>query len=109
MTKRSLLLLGVLAMFSLPIASAKSYSIALTGPTVVGGTQLPAGEYTLKVEGSNAVLTNVNTDKSVTAPIKIENATKKYDVTSVETTVEGSAQHIVDIQLGGSTTKLDFN
>jgi hypothetical protein len=107
--KKSLLLLGVLAMSILPIASAKSYTIAFTGPTVVGSAQLPAGEYTLKVEGSNAVFTNVDNNKSVTAPVKIENADKKYDVTSVETTVEGSAQHIVDIQLGGSTTKLDFN
>ena len=109
MTKRSLLLLGVLAMLSLPIARAKSYTIAFTSPTMVGNAQLPAGEYTLKVEGSNAVFTNVDSNKSVTAPVKIENADKKYDVTSVETTQEGDAQHIIDIQLGGSTTKLDFN
>ena len=61
MTKRSLLLLGVLAMVTLPIASAKSYDIAFSGPTMVGNTQLPAGEYTLKVEGSNAVITNGGT------------------------------------------------
>ena len=109
MTKRSLLLLGVLAMLSLPIASAKSYTISFTGPTVAGSAQLPAGEYTLKVEGSNAVFTNVNNDKSVTAPVKIENVDKKYDVTSVETIDRGDARHITDIQLGGSTIKLDFN
>jgi hypothetical protein len=109
MTKRSLLLLGVLAMSFLSIASAKSYNIAFTGPTMVGSTQLAAGEYTLKVEGSNAVFTNVDSNKSVTAPVKIENADKKYGVTSVETTQEGDAQHIKDIQLGGSNTKLDFN
>lgn len=108
MTKKTLLLLGVLAMSILPIASAKSYSIALPTRTMVGGAQLPAGEYTLKVDGSNAVFTNVESNKSVTTPVKIESADKKFAVTSVETTQEGDAQHIKDIQLGGSTTKLDF-
>jgi hypothetical protein len=109
MTKRSLLLLGVLAMSILSIASAKSYSITFTSPTMVGSSQLAAGDYTLKVDGSNAVFTNVNSNKSVTAPVKIENVAQKYSVTSVETTMNGAAQHINDIQLGGSTTKLDFN
>jgi hypothetical protein len=109
MTKRSLLLLGVLAMSILSIASAKSYNIAFTSPTMVGSAQLPAGDYTLKVDGSNAVFTSVDGNKSFTAPVKIENADKKYAVTSVKTTQEGNAQHIDDIQLGGSTTTLDFN
>jgi hypothetical protein len=109
MTKRSLLLLGVLAMSILPIASAKSYTVDFTTPTVVGSTQLAPGEYTLKVEGSNAVFTKVDNNKSVTAPVKIENVDTKYSVTSIESTQEGNAQHIKDIQLGGSTTKLDFN
>jgi hypothetical protein len=109
MTKKSLLLVAALAAFSLPFASAKSYDITLSGPTMVGTAQLPAGEYTVKVEGSNAVFTNADNDKSFTAPIKIENADKKYDETSIETTQEGDARHIQDIRLGGSTTKLDFD
>jgi hypothetical protein len=109
MTKRSLLLLGVLAMSILSIASAKSYTIAFTGPTIVGSTQLQAGEYTLKVDGTNAVFTKVDSNKSVTAPVKIENADKKYATTSIKTTQEGDAQHIDNIQLGGSTTTLVFN
>jgi len=109
MTKKSLLLLGVLAMSILSIASAKSYTITFASPTMVGSSQLAAGDYTLKVDGSNAVFTNVDSNKSVTAPVKIENVAKKYNVTSVETTMNGDAQHIDDIQLGGSTTKLNFN
>jgi hypothetical protein len=110
MTKRSLLLLGVLAMVTLPIASAKSYDIAFSSPTMVGNTQLPAGQYTLKVEGSNAVITNDEDNyESVTAPIKIENVDQKYDETAVETIQKGDAQHVTAIQLGGSKTKLEFN
>jgi len=96
-------------MLSLPIASAKSYAIAFRSPAMVGGLQLAAGEYTLKVEGTNAVFTNVDNHKSVTAPVKIENADKKYAATSIESTQEGNALHIKDILLGGSNTKLDFN
>jgi hypothetical protein len=61
------------------------------------------------VDGSNAVFTNVETNKSVTAPVKIENAGKKYDTTAIESRQEGDAQHIKDIELGGSNTKLDFD
>jgi hypothetical protein len=93
----------------LSIASAKSYTIAFTSPTIVGSTQLQAGEYTLKVDGTNAVFTKVDSNKSVTAPVKIENADKKYATTSIKTTQEGDAQHIDNIQLGGSTTTLVFN
>ena len=41
MTKRSLLLLGVLAMVTLPIARAKSYDIAFSSPTLVGNHSRP--------------------------------------------------------------------
>jgi hypothetical protein len=76
---------------------------------MVGNTQLPAGQYTLKVEGSNAVITNDEDYKSVTAPIKIENVDKKYDETAVVTIRKGDARHVTVIELGGSKTKLDFN
>ena len=109
MTKRSLLLLGVLAMSILSIASAKSYTVSFTSRVTVGTAQLPAGEYSLKVNGSNVVFTNVDSNKSVTTPVKIENVDKKYGTTSVETTQQGNATRIDDIQLGGSTTKLEFN
>jgi len=109
MTKKSLFLVAALAVFSLPVASAKSYDIALDGPTMVGNTQLPAGEYTLKLKGSNAIFTNEANDKSVTAPVKIENVDKKYDETAVETVQKGNIAHVTDIKLGGSKMKLEFN
>jgi hypothetical protein len=109
MTKRSLLLFGVLAMSVLSIASAKSYTIAFSSPTMVGSAQLPAGEYRLKVEGSSAVITNVDNNKSVTAPVKIENVDRKYDKTAIDSTMQGNIQHLNAVELGGSKTKLEFN
>jgi len=93
----------------LSIASAKSYTVSFTSRVTVGTAQLPAGQYSLKVDGSNAVFTNVDSNKSVTTPVKIENVDKKYGTTLVETTQQGNATRIEDIQLGGSTTKLEFN
>jgi hypothetical protein len=75
---------------------------------VVGTAKLPAGDYTLKVEGANAVFTNVDSNKSVTTPVKIETVDKKFASTSVESTQDGDTQHVTDIELGGSNTKLDF-
>ncbi len=109
MMKRSMFLVGVLAVFSLGIASAKSYDIVFSSSTMVGKTQLAAGDYTLKVEGSNAVFTNVDTRKSVSTAFKIQNVDKKYDETAVETARKDDGQHLQAIELGGSKTRLEFN
>jgi hypothetical protein len=102
MTSKSLLFIGTLALAG--IASAKSYDIVLSSPAKAGSVQLAAGEYSLKVKGNSAVFTNVETGKSVSAPVKVENATKKFDQTAVDST----ADQITAIELGGSTTKLDM-
>ena len=74
MTTKSLLFIGTLALAS--IASAKSYDIVLSAPAKAGAVQLSAGEYSLKVQGSNAVFTNVDTGKSFTAPVKSRQPTR---------------------------------
>jgi hypothetical protein len=76
---------------------------------MVGNTQLPRGDYTLKVEGSDAVITNWDNNQSVTTPVKIENVDKKFDMTAVEAIKKGDGLHATEIQLGGSNTKLEFN
>ena len=108
MTKKSLLLVGALAFSSLPLATAKSYDIILSAPAKAGSVQLAPGEYKLKVEGSNAVFTDVQSDKSYTAPVKIEKAGRNFDATTVESKSEGDMQDIQAIDLGGSSTRLEF-
>jgi hypothetical protein len=106
MTTKSLLMIGTLALAG--IASAKSYDIVLSAPTKAGSVQLTAGEYSLKVNGTNAVFTNVETGKSFTAPVKIQQAAKKYDNTAVDTQNNNGADEIKTIELGGSTTQLQL-
>jgi hypothetical protein len=102
MTTKSLFLIGTLALAG--IASAKSYDIVLSASAQAGSVQLAAGEYSLKLQGTNAVFTNVATGKSVTAPVKVENAAKKFE----ETAVDSNANKITAIELGGSNTKLEM-
>jgi hypothetical protein len=102
MTSKSLLLIGTLALAG--IASAKSYDIVLSAPAKAGSVQLAAGEYSLKVQGSNAIFTNVETGKSVTAAVKVENGAKKFEQTAVDST----GNQIKSIELGGSNTMLEL-
>jgi len=106
MNTKSLLFIGTLALAG--IASAKSYDIILSAPAKAGSVQLAAGEYSLTVKGTNAVFTNVETGKSFTAAVKLEDAGKKFHTTAVDSNTENGADQITAIELGGSTTKLEL-
>ena len=106
MTTKSLLFIGTLALAS--IASAKSYDIVLSAPTKAGALQLNAGEYSLKVKGSNAVFTNLDTGKSFTAPVTVKAADKKFENTAVDTQKQNGKDEIKTIELGGSNTQLQL-
>jgi hypothetical protein len=105
---KKLFLAGVLSLASLTIVSAKSYEIVLSAPTKVGSVQLKPGQYTLKVQGSNAVFTSVETDKSFTTPVKVQNGDTKFDETKIQSSKQGDTDQIQEIDLGGSKTKLGF-
>jgi hypothetical protein len=95
-------------MASLGIASAKSYDIRLESRAMVGNQELKPGDYKLKIEGTQAVFTDVQTSKSWTATVKVENAAQKFGDTVVESTQQGDMAHINAIDLAGSSTKLEF-
>jgi len=92
----------------LTLANAKSYEIILSSPTKAGNVQLKPGQYRLKVEGSNATFTNLETSKSVTTPVKVENGDTKFDTTKVQSSKDGDTEKLQEIDLGGSKTKLGF-
>jgi hypothetical protein len=106
MTK-SLLLIGTLALASL--ASAKSYAnMVISSPALVGGQKLAAGEYIVQVRGDKAVFTNVDTDRTVTASVKVENSSETFDRTAAACKTTEGAIEIQSIELGGSNTKLEI-
>jgi hypothetical protein len=106
MTTKSLLIIGTLALAS--IASAKSYVIILSAPTKAGNVQLAAGEYSLKVQGANAIFTSAETGKSFTAAVKAADAGKKFATTAVDCSSKDGADQMTAIELGGSSTKLEL-
>ncbi len=108
MNKKSLLIVGALTLASFGVASAKTFDVILTAPAMAGDTELKPGDYTLKVNGSQATFTDQNTFKSFTVPVKVANGPAKFDHTMVETTNQNGMDNINSIDLAGSSTKLEF-
>lgn len=108
MKRKPFFLAGTLMLAGLSIASAKSYDLVMTEPAKAGQVELARGEYKLKVDGTNAIFTEVNTGKSVTTPVKITTTDKKHDSTAVETSKTADGQKVQAIELGGSKDTLEF-
>lgn len=105
--KKSLILGVMLSLSSLCFAGQKSYDVIFSAPATVAGVKLAAGEYKVKVDGANAVFTDRN-NKSLTAPVKVENGAKKFAYTAVDASKDGTDQKVNAIEFGGSTTRLEF-
>jgi len=105
--KKTVFLTGILAVSSL-FAFSKTYEITLANASKAGNIQLKAGQYRVKLDGGQAVFTNVDSSKQYTVPVKVENATKKFNETKVDANKDGNVDNLKDIQLGGSTTQIDF-
>ena len=108
MSGKSFLITGLLALASIGVASAKSYEITLVSPAKAGSNELKAGQYKLKVEGSQAVFTSEQNSTSVTVPVTIEHNGQKFDQTAVETENKDGVETIRRIMLGGSDTKVQL-
>jgi hypothetical protein len=101
-------MIAALAASSVTIASAKTWNISVSAPAMAGPVMLPAGNYKVKLDGATAIFRNQDTNKVYTAPVKVQNAEKKYSQTAVESTDQGGTQVIQDIQLGGTTEEIEF-
>jgi len=100
-------MIGVFALASFAFAGGKTYNVTLSKPAKVGSLQLVAGNYELKVDGSNAVFTDAKRHTFSTA-IKVENGSKKFEYTAVDSTETGATELVHSITLGGSATKIEF-
>ena len=105
--KNSLVLGVVLSLSSLCFAGQKSYDVIFSAPSTVAGVKLAAGEYKVKVDGTNAVFTDSKL-KQVSAPVKVETGAKKFQYTAVDASKDGNVDKVNAIEFGGSTTRLEF-
>ncbi len=100
-------LVFALLFVALSIASAKTYSVTLYQPSVVGGTELRPGDYKLDVKDSAVVIKNGK--QSVESAVKVENSDAKFSSTTVRYANSDGKFRIQEIRLGGTTLKLVFN
>jgi opacity protein-like surface antigen len=106
---KSVLLAAVLALVTLSLASAKSYTISFANPTKVGSVQLKAGEYKLQLDGTKATFTSVKSHESFsTDATKVESVDKSFENTRIDTSTDNGSTVAKDIEVGGSKIKIDF-
>ena len=93
--------LGALA---LGIASAaSSYSVKLNESSWIGSTQLKAGEYKVEMVGDKAVFKSGKS--AIEVPATVGTADRKF----ANTELVSENSKIVEIDVGGTTTKILFN
>jgi hypothetical protein len=102
-------LLFVFLLAGLAITSAKTYKVTIFDPSLVAGVQLKPGDYRVDVNGSKAVFIDDREKTVAEAKVTVENSTKKFGSTAVETKQVGGNKQIEYISLGGTHMKLAFN
>ena len=89
------------------VASAKSYSITLYEPSVIGGTELKPGAYSLELKDQKVVIRKGK--QMGEAAVKVESADSKFSSTTVRYSNGDGKYHIQEIHLGGTNMKLIVN
>ena len=105
MIRKVLLSFAVVALAA--VASAKSYTVNLYEPAMIGGTELKPGEYKVQVVDQKAVIRNGKTHGEF--PVKVETSSSRYNDTSVRFSNGDGKLHIQEIHVGGTNTRLVFS
>ncbi|HYL35089.1 MAG TPA: hypothetical protein VEV17_04165 [Bryobacteraceae bacterium] len=99
--------LAILFAAGISVASAaSSYHVTLYKATTINGTQLNAGDCKLELQGDKVIIKQGKT--SVESNVTVENASRKFELTTVGYDGEGASNRLRDIRLGGTTLKLLF-
>jgi hypothetical protein len=105
MTMRKVLPLFLVA--GLAVAGARSYTVNLFQPSLVGATELKPGQYKIEVNNNKAIIRQgkVQTESAV----KVEEGDTRFDTTVVRyvNSTDGKVR-IQEIRLGGTKTRLVF-
>ena len=103
--------LVILALMSVVLVTAKTsvktYTVHFSETVKAGSVDLKAGEYKLKVEGSQVVFTDQR-GKQIEASATVESTDRKFDRTSITMSTADGTSRLVSIQLGGSNNTVKF-
>jgi hypothetical protein len=109
MKYKSLLIGAAMFLSVVAVGSAKSWDIVVDSTAKAGTVQLPAGDYSVKLNGTTAVFRSSDSGKTYTSPVKVEKVAKKYAYTAVENTTKDKTEVIDAIELGGTDTRVQFS
>jgi hypothetical protein len=69
---------------------------------------MSAGRYEVKLAGDGfAVFTNLDNGKKILAPVRVQDAGRKFARTAVDSTNHNGAIEIVNVELGGSSALIE--
>jgi len=101
MTK-ALLFLCLLA--GAAVASTKSFTVTFFEPSMIGGTELKAGDYRCELQDQKIVIKHGH--ETTEAAVKVESGEAKYNSTSVEYANANGKNKVQEIRVGGTKMKL---
>ncbi len=104
---KSIALIFVFALATVAMA-AERYDVTLFQPSVVAGTELSAGEYSVVVDDGKVLFKKGRKTKAE-AEVKVEANGEKYRSTSVRYDNGDGKYKIAEIRLGGTNQKLVLN
>jgi hypothetical protein len=103
--KKALLCVCLLA--GMAFASAKSFTVTLFEPAMIGGTELKAGDYKCELQDQKIVLKHGH--DSTEAAVKVETGESKYSSTAVTFANADGKNKVEEIRVGGTNMKLVLN
>ena len=90
------------------LAFAKSYTFRLSVPAEIGGALLKPGEYSLKLDAEQIVLTDKD-HRKIETNATVEISDNKFDQTSLLISNADRTSRIQSVQLGGTNKKVVFH
>jgi hypothetical protein len=101
------LLFGVFVAGAKTGPKGKTYTFIIGNKTDAGSVELKPGEYHLKLDGSQVVVTDQD-GKQLNVTATVETSDHKFDMTSTLCSTGEGTNRLVSIELGGSTYKVVF-
>jgi hypothetical protein len=100
-------LLFACLMAGMAFASAKSFTITLFEPAMIGGTELKAGDYKFELQDQKIVIKHGH--DTTEAAVKVETGEGKFSSTAVTYANADGKNKVQEIRLGGTNMKLVLN
>jgi hypothetical protein len=97
-------LLFVCLLAAMAFASTKSFNVTLFEPSVVGNTELKAGDYRFEVQDQKIIIKHGH--ETTEATVKVETGDTKYSSTTVRYANADGKNKLQEIRVGGTNMKL---